>query len=102
MKISNFITKTLMDLLDEKRIVVWYYASGDIRGFRDSFKAAKCKVVTAESSLAARRAVDDIYVKIMQVVTWPRLQPTCLSTCRAGVKPTLKSDRRTRSSSMRS
>jgi len=65
MKISKFITKTLMDLLDEKRIVVWYDSPGDFTDFAQRFNAAKCKVVSAvESSLTARRAADDIYVKM--------------------------------------
>ncbi|MCE5200788.1 MAG: PglZ domain-containing protein [Armatimonadota bacterium] len=65
MRISKFITRTLIDLLDERRIVVWYDAPGDFTDFASSFKAAKCKVVSAaESSLAARRAADDVYMKM--------------------------------------
>ena len=65
MKLSTFLHKRLVDLLDERRIVVWYDAGEAFGDFAVSFKAPNCVVVSAaESILRARRRVDEVYDKM--------------------------------------
>lgn len=65
MKLSTFLHKRLVDLLDERRIVVWYDAEHAFEEFVGSFNAPNCMVVSAaESILRARRRVDEVYHKM--------------------------------------
>ncbi len=62
MKFTAFLRKKLIDLLNDRRIVVWYDAEGDFKDFADSFNAPNCVVLsTADSVLKARRRADEIY-----------------------------------------
>ena len=62
MKFTAFLHKKLVDLLNDRRIVVWYDAQGDFRTFAASFKAPNCEVLlAADSVLKTRRRADEIY-----------------------------------------
>ena len=62
MKFTAFLHKKLMDLLNDRRIVVWYDSEGDFNGFAESFSAPDCEVLSsADSVLKARRRADEIY-----------------------------------------
>lgn len=62
MKLTAFLHKKLADLLEDRRIVVWYDAEGDFRDFIAAFDAPNCEVISAaESTLKARRRADEIY-----------------------------------------
>ncbi len=62
MKISSFLHKKLADLLNNRRIVVWYDAEGDFKAFAAGFSAPNCEVLSAEASvLKTRRRADDVY-----------------------------------------
>ncbi|MEE9268670.1 MAG: PglZ domain-containing protein [Candidatus Krumholzibacteria bacterium] len=65
MSVSSYLTKRLLDLLDERRIVVWYDGERAFETFAADFKAPSCKVVSAaESILRARREAEEIYQKM--------------------------------------
>lgn len=62
MKFTSFLHKKLVDLINDRRIVVWYDAEGDFKGFVESFSATNCEVLSAEASvLKARRRADEVY-----------------------------------------
>jgi len=62
MNFSAFLYKRICDLLDERRIVVWYDPEGMFAGFAAALKAPRCVVVSAaESILKARRTADDVF-----------------------------------------
>jgi predicted ATP-dependent Lon-type protease len=50
MKFTSFMHKKLVDLLDDRRIVVWYDAEGDFKTFVAEFNAPHCEVLSTESS----------------------------------------------------
>ena len=62
MKFTAFLHKKLIDLLNDRRIVVWYDAEGDFKTFAGSFSAPNCEVLSTEDSvLKARRRADEMY-----------------------------------------
>jgi len=62
MTFTAFLRKKLVDLLNERRIVVWYDGEGDFPQFAASFEAPNCEVLSAQASvLKARRRADEIY-----------------------------------------
>lgn len=62
MKPSLYLRKKLTELLDERRVVVWYDAEGAFRDFAASFKAPNCEMLSVKPSvLKARRHADEIY-----------------------------------------
>ena len=61
MKFTSFLHKKLVDLLGDRRIVVWYDAEGDFKSLAAGFSAPNCKVLSAEASiLKSRRRADEI------------------------------------------
>jgi len=65
MKVSSFLQKRLFELLEERRIVVWYDGEGDFESFVSTFKAPGCEVLSAaDSILKTRRRSDEIYMKM--------------------------------------
>ncbi|HPU86505.1 MAG TPA: hypothetical protein PLE60_14345, partial [Candidatus Latescibacteria bacterium] len=62
MKFTSFLHKKIVDLLGDRRIVVWYDAEGDFKSFAAEFNAPNCEVLSAEASvLKTRRRADEIY-----------------------------------------
>jgi len=62
MKFASFLHKKIVDLLADRRIVVWYDAEGDFKSFAAEFSAPNCEVLSAEASvLKTRRRADEIY-----------------------------------------
>ena len=62
MKLSSFLHKKLADILNDRRIVVWYDFEGDFKVFVSAFNAPNCEVLSAEASvLKTRRRADEIY-----------------------------------------
>jgi len=62
MKFTAFLYKKLVDLLNDRRIVVWYDGEGRFEEFAASFNAPNCEVLSAaESTLKTRRRADEIY-----------------------------------------
>ena len=62
MKFTSFLHKKLVDLLGDRRIVVWYDAEGDFKAFAASFNGPNCEVLSAEASvLKTRRRADEVY-----------------------------------------
>lgn len=62
MKFTSFLHKKLVDLLNDRRIVVWYDADGAFKDFVRAFNAPNCVVLSAEESvLKTRRRADEIY-----------------------------------------
>lgn len=65
MKVSSFLQKRLSELLEERRIIVWYDGEGDFQSFVSTFEAPGCEVLSAaESILKSRRRSDEIYRKM--------------------------------------
>jgi hypothetical protein len=65
MKFSSWLTKRLIDLLEEKRIVVWYDPDRFFLDFVQQFKAPHAVVISASQSLlTARRSADEHYLKM--------------------------------------
>ena len=65
MSLTSHLTKHLLDLLEEHRIVVWYDHEDAFEGFVANFKASACKVVMATAStLRARREAEAVYAKM--------------------------------------
>lgn len=78
MKFTCFLRKKLIDLLNDRRIVVWYDAEGDFKDFAASFNAPNCVVLsTADSVLKARRRADEIY-RLMNESDNPTESGRCL------------------------
>lgn len=62
MKFTSFLHKKLVDLLNDRRIVVWYDAEGDFKTFAASFNGPNCEVLSVEASvLKTRRRADEVY-----------------------------------------
>ena len=62
MKFTSFLHKKLIDLLGERRIVVWYDAERNFTSFASQFSAPNCEVLSAEASvLKTRRRADEMY-----------------------------------------
>jgi hypothetical protein len=78
MKFSSFVHKKLIDLLNDRRIVVWYDAERDFRAFADAFNAPNCEVLSAETSvLKTRRRADEVY-RLMNESENPTERDRCL------------------------
>lgn len=78
MKFTSFLHKKLIDLLGDRRIVVWYDAVGDFKSFAASFSAPNCEVLSAEASvLKTRRRADEIY-RLMNESENPSERDRCL------------------------
>ena len=62
MKFTSFLHKKMVDLLNDRRIVVWYDAEGDFKAFAAAFNGPNCDVLSAEASvLKTRRRADEVY-----------------------------------------
>jgi len=78
MKFTSFLHKKLVDLLGDRRIVVWYDAEGDFKSFAAEFNAPNCEVLSAEASvLKTRRRADEIY-RLMNESENPLERDRCL------------------------
>jgi len=78
MKFTEFLRKKLIEILNDRRIVVWYDAEGDFKDFAASFNAPNCVVLsTADSVLMARRRADEIY-RLMNESEAPAESGRCL------------------------
>jgi hypothetical protein len=78
MKFTSFLHKKLVDLLGDRRIVVWYDAEGDFKSFAAEFSAPNCEVLSAEASvLKTRRRADGIY-RLMNESENPSERDRCL------------------------
>lgn len=62
MKLSAFLHRKLVDLLGDRRIVVWYDAERSFDAFIKVFQAPNCEVLSGdESMLRTRRRADELY-----------------------------------------
>lgn len=62
MTFTEYLRSRLVDMLNNKRIVVWYDPVGHFAEFYSSFEAPSCvKLSVAESLLRARRRADEVY-----------------------------------------
>lgn len=62
MKFTAFLHKKLVDLLNDRRIVVWYNAERNLKSFAALFNAPNCEVLSAADTLLnARRQADEVY-----------------------------------------
>lgn len=78
MRFTLFLHKKLVDLLGDRRIVVWYDAEGDFKSFAAEFSAPNCEVLSAEASvLKTRRRADEIY-RLMNESENPSARDRCL------------------------
>jgi hypothetical protein len=78
MMLSSFLHKKLVDLLNDRRIVVWYDAEGDFKSFAAEFSAPNCEVLSAETSvLKTRRRADEVY-RLMNESENPSERGRCL------------------------
>lgn len=78
MTFTSFLHKKLIDLLNDRRIVVWYDAEGDFKVFAAAFKTANCEALSAESSvLKTRRRADQVY-RLMNESENPSERDRCL------------------------
>jgi hypothetical protein len=65
MSLRSHIQKRLLDLLEERRVVVWYDGEKAFGEISASFAAPTCTVILAqESPLRARRAADEIVARL--------------------------------------
>jgi len=65
MNFSSWLTKRLIDLLEESRIVVWYDPESLFMDFVQQFRAPRTTIVSAaESLLTARRSADENYLRM--------------------------------------
>jgi len=48
MKFTSFLHKKLIDLLNDRRILVWYDGEGDFNSFIAGFVAPNCEVLSSE------------------------------------------------------
>lgn len=78
MRFTSFLHKKLVDLLNDRRIVVWYDAERDFKAFAGGFNAPNCEVFSAEASvLKTRRRADEIY-RLMNESENPAERDRCL------------------------
>ena len=65
MSLTSHLTKLLLDLLEERRIVVWYDREAAFKDHAAAFRAPACRVVMAtDSTLRARREAESVYAKM--------------------------------------
>jgi len=78
MKFTSFLHKKLIDLLNDRRIVVWYDGEGDFKALTAAFKGPNCEVLSAEASvLKSRRRADEVY-RLMNESENPAERDRCL------------------------
>lgn len=78
MKFTAFLHKKLIDLLNDRRIVVWYDSEGDFKAFAGSFNAPNCELLSSEDSvLKTRRRADEVY-RLMNESDNPTESGRCL------------------------
>jgi hypothetical protein len=78
MKFTSFLRKKLIDLLNDRRIVVWYDAEGDFKWFVTTITPPNCEVLSAEESvLKTRRRADEVY-RLMNESENPAERDRCL------------------------
>lgn len=78
MKFTTFLHKKLVDLLNDRRIVVWYDVEGDFKAFAAAFNGPNCEVLSAEASvLKTRRRADEVY-RLMNESENPAERDRCL------------------------
>ncbi|MBC8432681.1 MAG: PglZ domain-containing protein [Desulfobacterales bacterium] len=78
MALSKYLRKRLIDLINDRRIVVWYNAEGDFREFAATFKGPNIEVLSAEESvLKTRRRADEVY-RLMNESDDPAESGRCL------------------------
>lgn len=62
MTFTSFLSKRLLDLLNDRRIVIWYDPENDFLEYVAAFNTPNCEVLSAvESVLEVRRRADEIY-----------------------------------------
>ena len=62
MKFTAFLHKKLVDVLNDRRIVVWYDSERSFDAFVRTFQAPNCEVLLADQSvLRTRRRADELY-----------------------------------------
>jgi len=87
MALSKYLRKRLIDLINDRRIVVWYDAEGDFRAFAAKFKGPNIEVLSVEESgLKTRRRADEVY-RLMNESDDPAESGRCLLIyipCRRG------------------
>lgn len=65
MSLTSYLTKRLMDLLSEKRVVVWYDGEKAFGEFARAFAAPQCvKISGQESTLKARREAEEVFRRL--------------------------------------
>ncbi|MBI4306997.1 MAG: PglZ domain-containing protein [Chloroflexi bacterium] len=65
MRLTTYLGKRLVDLLEEHRIVVWYDREGAFAEYASTFRAPGCETVLANTStLRARREAEAVYAKM--------------------------------------
>ena len=78
MTFSAFLHKRLVDLLNERRVVVWYDAEKDFAAFAATVNAPNCEMLSAEASvLKTRRRADEVY-RLMNESEDPAERDRCL------------------------
>jgi len=78
MKFTAFLHKKLIDLLNDRRIVVWYDVEGHFKTFAGSFNAPNCELLSSEESvLKTRRRADEVY-RLMNESDNPAESGRCL------------------------
>ena len=78
MTFSAFLRKRLIDLLNERRVVVWYDAEKNFAAFAGTVNAPNCEVLSAEASvLKVRRRADEVY-RLMNESENPAERDLCL------------------------
>ena len=78
MTFSSFLRRRLVDVLNERRIVVWYDGENDFKGFAAAFNVPNCEVLSTEASvLKARRRADEVY-RLMNESQNPAERDRCL------------------------
>lgn len=78
MKFTSFLHKKLVDLLNDRRIVVWYDVEGDFKAFAAAFNGPNCELLSAEASvLKTRRRADEVY-RLMNESENPAERDRCL------------------------
>jgi hypothetical protein len=78
MKFTAFLHKKLIDLLNDRRIVVWYDSEGDFNLFAGAFNAPNCELLSSgDSVLKTRRRADELY-RLMNESDNPAESGRCL------------------------
>ncbi|MCC6528211.1 MAG: PglZ domain-containing protein [Polyangiaceae bacterium] len=91
--VRDFLFKRLGELLDERRVVVWYDAQNEYAELYDAFARAELvKIDARRSALVARRQADEAWARIVDPANPPPRGPTALiyvPWARAAVEETL-------------